>query len=382
MGKAAKKSTARPKKNPIAKGPYECKTCNTSWKKLSEYNRHAASHLPESERENLCTICGSKFTQKPALKTHVKTHLRIRDLLCGFEGCSSDFTDASSRARHEREVHNTAYGLKCNQCDFTCKRRADFVQHCLDSHNVEPTKEDVKMAKKAHLEDHAAQVEQGIATPVPENTRKRKGRTSPSNAGNSKGSVPAVSTTYSQEPDSHSQIPIPSSSHQSNQYSRSDLNPVEESRASSPSSSTGISCSYEMGSSDHNVDSNGLPAGSDRLLAMIDNPWGLSTDQNMESEDESEDEESAFVSSPNFVSAHEFDHHTSSSSPQPAPVFTPGPIDASLSDPAQDELHVALTPGGQWLMTPTSFASAEGQSVSHNPHANGPSGWIHGGHYS
>jgi len=66
--------------------------------------RHqTAKHTPY--RKFPCDVCGKKFNQHEHMAVHRRTHFKDQKDKCPFEGCTFEYTDPSSLARHKAVKH-------------------------------------------------------------------------------------------------------------------------------------------------------------------------------------------------------------------------------------------------------------------------------------
>ena len=111
--------------------PFICKPCKMEFKKLTDYNHHLKRqheskkvlrnkplsqlpHEPEQDGllENVCHICGIKFTTRSNLVNHVKRHEGIRNYACPI--CPKKFF-----ASHSLKVHIRSH---TKECPYTCEK--------------------------------------------------------------------------------------------------------------------------------------------------------------------------------------------------------------------------------------------------------------------
>lgn len=110
--------------------PFICE-CNIEFKKLTDYNQHVKkehqkkttsrnkplSLLPHEEGddknlENICHICGIKFTMRTNLVHHIKRHEGIMNHECSI--CKKKFY-----ASHQLKVHIRSH---TKECPYTCEK--------------------------------------------------------------------------------------------------------------------------------------------------------------------------------------------------------------------------------------------------------------------
>lgn len=102
--------------------PFICNNCHMEFKKLTDYNQHLKKeHSPkkrlmlvpaETCEENVCHICGIKFTTRSNLLHHIKRHEGIRNYACTM--CPKKFY-----ASHALKVHTRSH---TKECPYTCEK--------------------------------------------------------------------------------------------------------------------------------------------------------------------------------------------------------------------------------------------------------------------
>ncbi|KAG8977572.1 hypothetical protein FRB90_008757 [Tulasnella sp. 427] len=122
--KPAKKTSSHLHNCPFAE-------CSQSFARPTDLKRHVkAVHL--KVKEFACTICGRAFAQKGGMTTHMNTHTKARPFECRV-GCGRDFSDPSSRSRHEFEAHAPP-SFKCPECSELFKRKETLKAHIGENH--------------------------------------------------------------------------------------------------------------------------------------------------------------------------------------------------------------------------------------------------------
>ncbi|KAG8716324.1 hypothetical protein FRC11_004091 [Ceratobasidium sp. 423] len=114
---------------------YTCKKCGLDdWSSSSALDLHKREYCGKFEKPNNCVTCGKSFKQRTALVTHENIHNGSRPHPC--HSCYKTFSDPSSRARHERELHNPSFGFKCVRpgCNESFKRKNMFATHMINAH--------------------------------------------------------------------------------------------------------------------------------------------------------------------------------------------------------------------------------------------------------
>ncbi|XP_061162375.1 zinc finger protein 236-like [Saccostrea echinata] len=136
-------------KPPVGKGPFKCETCDKSFPKWPQYQRHmkaheedkpfrcphcamsfnvndnlklhVATHVP-ANGEPTCPECGKKFSRIASLKAHIMLHEKEENLMC--TECGDEFSLQSQLDKHMQEHRQEQEGMKtypCRQCtqEFT-----------------------------------------------------------------------------------------------------------------------------------------------------------------------------------------------------------------------------------------------------------------------
>ncbi|THH13634.1 hypothetical protein EW146_g6610 [Bondarzewia mesenterica] len=90
-------------------------------------------------KRHKCDVCGKKFSQYTALKTHKNTHTGNKPYKCGLAGCKASFGDPSSCTRHRKETHSTVEAFRCPEpgCKSSIKRRSAFKTHLKKKHGYD-----------------------------------------------------------------------------------------------------------------------------------------------------------------------------------------------------------------------------------------------------
>ncbi|XP_037935571.1 uncharacterized protein LOC119669655 [Teleopsis dalmanni] len=122
--------------------PFVCSICGMDFKRLPEITRHERlkhanvikdrRKLPlsaieqDATLENICHICGMKFTKRCSLVHHLKRHLDQRQFACTM--CSKTFYNRSSLTQHERS-HTKEYPCICDQCGRSFLNGSKLNEH-------------------------------------------------------------------------------------------------------------------------------------------------------------------------------------------------------------------------------------------------------------
>ena len=110
---------------------YKCDQCDLEFMYSRWLRKHKAiKHLGLTHN---CDQCDSKLTTLKALKSHIETkHAGIYHTCpqCGYQGSKKGLQ------RHKREIHLgiTPITLKCDKCEYQCKRKGYLKQHIDSMH--------------------------------------------------------------------------------------------------------------------------------------------------------------------------------------------------------------------------------------------------------
>lgn len=104
--------------------PYNCDTCNVTYKTQEEvtaYQKLVNNHEP---REYRCTVCSGLFSENHQVKLHMRSHAKEKPHVC--KHCSMRFRFSSNLKRHMK----THTGEKCYICEFCGKGNQKSILHC------------------------------------------------------------------------------------------------------------------------------------------------------------------------------------------------------------------------------------------------------------
>lgn len=125
--------------------PYSCDICGTEFKRLLNYKQHMERHEIRGrvacpvcgllfdtqkdatnharsvhKKENKCPTCGAVFARLSTLKEHIKIHEADRDarrvFTCPVDGCGSKFTKKSNLTTHMETIHGGVQPHVCPIC--------------------------------------------------------------------------------------------------------------------------------------------------------------------------------------------------------------------------------------------------------------------------
>ena len=113
------------------KYPFYCTMCNMGFKLKDSLAVHFKTHTGEKE---LCSLCGEEFSQKSALRRHIKTiHERLKPFRCGYEGCSASFSRDVYLKEHT-VVHTGQYLFTCPRCLKGFRQKGSLKSHLENNH--------------------------------------------------------------------------------------------------------------------------------------------------------------------------------------------------------------------------------------------------------
>ncbi|KAM9322678.1 uncharacterized protein KZ484_020803 [Pholidichthys leucotaenia] len=101
-----------------------CSVCNKAFHRLSQLEKHKATHQPSKPFR--CLECGKSFTQKTRLKTHQSVHTGERPFSCKI--CGKMFSRQDNCMRHER-FHSGLRPFSCRQCGKSFTMLGNLKMH-------------------------------------------------------------------------------------------------------------------------------------------------------------------------------------------------------------------------------------------------------------
>ncbi|XP_018429497.1 PREDICTED: zinc finger and BTB domain-containing protein 24 [Nanorana parkeri] len=118
------------------RGLPECNVCQRKFMDAAQLKKHLRSHT--GERPYTCEICGKSFTAKTSLQTHIRIHRGEKPHSCNI--CGKAFTDASARRRHSI-LHTGKKPFSCPQCDLQFSRMDNLKTHIKTHNKVKQTQD-------------------------------------------------------------------------------------------------------------------------------------------------------------------------------------------------------------------------------------------------
>ncbi|XP_045581223.2 zinc finger protein 614 [Procambarus clarkii] len=102
---------------------YRCDICSKEFWGDRELLSHMSGHRDQG---HICHICGQKFNAKKNLKTHLLTHLSIREYICRY--CDKSFRRKDHLTVHER-IHTGVRPYQCKWCDSGYPQKHQLKLH-------------------------------------------------------------------------------------------------------------------------------------------------------------------------------------------------------------------------------------------------------------
>lgn len=103
----------------------------------SSGRRHHKQHK-SSDGKFPCNQCGYHFTQKGALRNHLRAvHAKERRFVCTRDGCDERFGARGDVTRHVASVHDGLRPFECVTCQARFGRKSVLVRHCRNVHGID-----------------------------------------------------------------------------------------------------------------------------------------------------------------------------------------------------------------------------------------------------
>lgn len=132
----------------VPEGGWQCVTCDRIWPQAARQvaERHAATHLSESERPHQCPEvgCGRGFSTLAGLQGHARVHLgraggpaaEARPFACTVPFCDARFAFRGARERHAllHQQNEAGRPFECTECTARFRQRTHLAAHVETRH--------------------------------------------------------------------------------------------------------------------------------------------------------------------------------------------------------------------------------------------------------
>ena len=116
------------------KKPYECSTCDKTFKGNQTLHYHIAS-IYEGIKPYKCHISKQNFTAASSFKSKSHQSIMVLDTIANY--VKSLFSIKGSLHKHIKEVHENIRPYHCTVCEQTFKRKFDLETHTSSAHEKE-----------------------------------------------------------------------------------------------------------------------------------------------------------------------------------------------------------------------------------------------------
>ncbi len=123
---------------PKSQRPWQCEYegCSAGFTLKSSLINHYNTHTGKRE---YCPYCEKGFSQKSALRTHIKTlHAQYKPYKCSYEGCNAAFSLKVSLKEHTVE-HTGQFPFNCQWCQKGFKQKGNLKNHMQKRHGQSDT---------------------------------------------------------------------------------------------------------------------------------------------------------------------------------------------------------------------------------------------------
>ncbi|XP_073832626.1 uncharacterized protein isoform X1 [Musca autumnalis] len=119
-----KQSLHRHRSNTHNDGPFPCPQCGKIFTNRSALKQHLRTH---SEPNFPCPECPSRFKEKSKLQRHMVIHTKVAAYVCDI--CGASFTWQDSLTLHQRRHQKIDMHFKCTVCDKSFRTKFKLQRH-------------------------------------------------------------------------------------------------------------------------------------------------------------------------------------------------------------------------------------------------------------